>query len=631
MSNLNVDESHSKLLQTSLEKLLSELVLLYNSDEQNSTLVHSDRQSSKARLRAILLCKRIVLSNPKALEMKWAQFAIDIISGLKRMEMRRGYHSQDENISHSFTWDREELRYVFHVMDSLFLFAIRQNWKWHDKELVVFMKDIAEGALEEMHNLLLAYETIDKDYFLLSCAACSLLLELEARQSLVSELLPRYRVDFSDKLSLFALHILLHVVIHKPTLQSDPAIVSIAKLARNYPPSKLTDISVLMQCYSLLHSLNQEIRLTGYTLLVERDPSYLIADVCHSEEETITWFSGDIEKILSFPLNVTWFDELDSTCFNELVESQVPRFYGYFLTWVLFLNYKSQGYLEFNRIFSEYLREHFQFFNYFVTFIGEYSVFRMNDCSRQLQKLVTDSASASCKENNLDVSELLLESDNDLHTWFSSCAKTFGFCLAQLPALSRRWYNDSLSNDRRAKVDAFVRKYISASIIEKEFHLLQVSFEGSQRSVGSLQLKPVTITREVTAIYSFTDTRIEIVLRLPEEFPLSLVTVEPKTAIGMTESKWRKTVLAMSSLLAMKDGNLRDAIDLWRRNLDRQFEGVEECPICYSILHISNGTLPRLECVTCKHKFHAACLYKWLQSSATSSCPLCRTVGRFFK
>jgi hypothetical protein len=62
----------------------------------------------------------------------------------------------------------------------------------------------------------------------------------------------------------------------------------------------------------------------------------------------------------------------------------------------------------------------------------------------------------------------------------------------------------------------------------------------------------------------------------------------------------------MSSLLAMKDGNLRDAIDLWRRNLDKQFEGVEECPICYSILHISNGTLPRLECVTCKHKFHAA-------------------------
>jgi hypothetical protein len=124
----------------------------------------------------------------------------------------------------------------------------------------------------------------------------------------------------------------------------------------------------------------------------------------------------------------------------------------------------------------------------------------------------------------------------------SSCAKTFGFCLAQLPALSRRWYNDSLSNDRRVKVESFVRRYIASRIIEKEFGLLQLS-EFAQGSAGSLQLKPVTVTREVTAIYSFTDTRIEIVLKLPEDFPLSLVTVEAKTSIAMPESKWRKTVL----------------------------------------------------------------------------------------
>ncbi|GJQ09334.1 hypothetical protein GpartN1_g1125.t1 [Galdieria partita] len=633
LSNLAVDSNDSKLLQMTLESLLSQLVLLYNSNEQSSTLSQLDRKSSKARLRTVLIFKRIILSNPQALQTKWAQFAVDIISGLKRMEMRRSYQSQQMNISYSLNWNREELRYIFHTMDSLFLFALGQDWKWHDKELVIFMKNVAEGALEEMHNLLLSSEAIDKDYFSVSCAACSILLEFDTLQKSVPEHLYCDYLEVSDKSSLFALQILFHVIIHKPMLQMEHGIVSIAKLARKYPPSKLTDASLLIQCYDMLHSLNQEIRSTGYTLLVEQDPGYLIADICHSEEEPISWFGEEIEKLLSFPLSL---DELDvmlqvRTTSSELNASRMAPLYGYFLTWVLFLNYKSQGYLEFNRILSEYLREHFQLFDAFMTFITEYSIFRMNDSPLQLQRVIADSASTSCKENYLEVNELLFEAFCDVHTWFSSCAKAFGFCLAQLPALSRRWYNDTLANDRRAKVEIFVRRHITASIVEREFNLLQVSFEDTQGTGGSLQLKPVSITREVTAIYSFTDTRIEIVLKLPEEFPLSLVSVEPKTAIGMAESKWRKTVLAMSSLLSMKDGNLRDAIDLWRRNLDRQFEGVEECPICYSILHISNGTLPRLECTTCKHKFHAACLYKWLQSSATSSCPLCRTVGRFFK
>ena len=55
------------------------------------------------------------------------------------------------------------------------------------------------------------------------------------------------------------------------------------------------------------------------------------------------------------------------------------------------------------------------------------------------------------------------------------------------------------------------------------------------------------------------------------------------------------------------------------------FEGVEECPICYTVIHMVNGTLPKLSCHTCKHKFHAACLYKWFNTSNKSACPLCQS------
>ncbi|KAK8990624.1 hypothetical protein V6N11_009316 [Hibiscus sabdariffa] len=77
-----------------------------------------------------------------------------------------------------------------------------------------------------------------------------------------------------------------------------------------------------------------------------------------------------------------------------------------------------------------------------------------------------------------------------------------------------------------------------------------------------------------------------------------------------------------------QNGALAEAVRVWKRNFDKEFEGVEECPICYSVIHTVNHSLPRLACKTCKHKFHAACLYKWFSTSHKSSCPLCH-LGTF--
>lgn len=75
----------------------------------------------------------------------------------------------------------------------------------------------------------------------------------------------------------------------------------------------------------------------------------------------------------------------------------------------------------------------------------------------------------------------------------------------------------------------------------------------------------------------------------------------------------------------MQNGALAEAIGIWKRNFDKEFEGVEECPICYSVIHTANNSLPRLACKTCKHKFHSACLYKWFSTSHKSTCPLCQS------
>ena len=79
------------------------------------------------------------------------------------------------------------------------------------------------------------------------------------------------------------------------------------------------------------------------------------------------------------------------------------------------------------------------------------------------------------------------------------------------------------------------------------------------------------------------------------------------------------------TLLLAQNGAISEALLLWRDSVDKVFEGVEECPICYAVVHATTRALPKLQCRTCHNKFHSACLYKWFSSSQKSTCPLCQS------
>lgn len=74
----------------------------------------------------------------------------------------------------------------------------------------------------------------------------------------------------------------------------------------------------------------------------------------------------------------------------------------------------------------------------------------------------------------------------------------------------------------------------------------------------------------------------------------------------------------------MQDGSIVDAVLMWKNNVEKELEGVEPCPICYSILHPKTLNLPHLCCTTCNNKFHSTCLYQWFKSSGKSKCVICQ-------
>uniref|UniRef100_A0A667X7S9 E3 ubiquitin-protein ligase listerin n=1 Tax=Myripristis murdjan TaxID=586833 RepID=A0A667X7S9_9TELE len=188
-----------------------------------------------------------------------------------------------------------------------------------------------------------------------------------------------------------------------------------------------------------------------------------------------------------------------------------------------------------------------------------------------------------------------------------------------LPAMVRLWWN---SQEKRVctTVEKFTTKYVSPVLSAQEIS----SVHSSTQTFDSMTVKARSVAREVIATYSVDDIFIELVIQLPQNYPLGSITVESGRRVGVSVQQWRNWMLQLSTYLTHQNGSIMEGLALWKNNVDKRFEGVEDCMICFSVIHGSNYSLPKKACRTCKKKFHSACLYKWFTSSNKSTCPLCR-------
>lgn len=191
--------------------------------------------------------------------------------------------------------------------------------------------------------------------------------------------------------------------------------------------------------------------------------------------------------------------------------------------------------------------------------------------------------------------------------------------LQDLPAMVRLWWN---SQEKRvsAAVEKFTIKYVSPVLSAQEISCVQ----SSTQMFDSMTVKARSAAREVIATYSVDDIFIELVIQLPQNYPLGSITVESGRRVGVAVQQWRNWMLQLSTYLTHQNGSIMEGLALWKNNVDKRFEGIEDCMICFSVIHGSNYSLPKKACRTCKKKFHSACLYKWFTSSNKSTCPLCR-------
>lgn len=200
--------------------------------------------------------------------------------------------------------------------------------------------------------------------------------------------------------------------------------------------------------------------------------------------------------------------------------------------------------------------------------------------------------------------------------------------LVSIGSLASSWFTDIKDRGFKQKLEQFTSKYVSPSLIEKKLQSFETKIDKFVEDNENLSIKVNRGANEIKCTYLIDEQYMEIVFRVPMNYPLSNVEVLGPKRVGVKEQQWKAWLLACQRIITLQNGELSEALDFFLKNVSFHFKGFEECAICYSILHQDNS-LPSKSCQTCKNKFHSGCLYKWFKSSGGNTCPLCRSTFNF--
>ncbi|EQC29986.1 hypothetical protein SDRG_12266 [Saprolegnia diclina VS20] len=203
-------------------------------------------------------------------------------------------------------------------------------------------------------------------------------------------------------------------------------------------------------------------------------------------------------------------------------------------------------------------------------------------------------------------------------------AALFYRTVVKLPTMVRLWWNDECSRSARSWVARFCEENVSPLLLQEEITAIHASSEKDLWDPEEMTVRGSKVSREIITSYIKDECSLEMVIRVPASYPLRSVEVECTKRIGISEERWRRWVLQIIKVTSSQDGSLLDAVLLWKTNVDREFDGVDPCPICYSILNPKTMGLPNLPCKTCNNKYHNSCLYKWFNQSSKNKCPICQ-------
>eukprot|EP00795_Rhopilema_esculentum_P017589 gene17589-9227_t len=214
------------------------------------------------------------------------------------------------------------------------------------------------------------------------------------------------------------------------------------------------------------------------------------------------------------------------------------------------------------------------------------------------------------KGNLLNAEPVFIEGGElTLHNLRQCAFHVYLSALECIPAVIRSWCNNNLDKKSAIILERFTTAFASPILCSREIE--QVS--KSSKTFTNMAIKTRPAAREVVALYTVEEISMELVVKMSQSHPLGTVAVDCGKRVGVSSAQWRQWMLQLTMFLTQQNGTIVDGLSLWKRNVDKKFEGVEECMICFSVVHGTNYQLPTITCRVCKKKYHSACLIKKAQ------------------
>ncbi|KAI0336704.1 hypothetical protein GY45DRAFT_1377084 [Cubamyces sp. BRFM 1775] len=371
-------------------------------------------------------------------------------------------------------------------------------------------------------------------------------------------------------------------------------------------PSTLIGRDTLSKMCHLVTDGSVNVQRMAYQLLHEAAKKYT--------ENLVIEAAVDVEGTMKIELPVELLDILQRNLNQEDSDEFGQEWFGYLLGWMVALDLFTDASLKVKSGYIDQIRE--------LDLVGS----KLLPAVFGLLNLYGGMAKAF-KLDIWDVDEFYLDyyiADSPISLRLLT-AHVYYRALLLLPSLIRSWLAECRDRQLSTAVASYTSKHFSPAIIRTELARVKDPNAAAELSGENITIKVASAVNEVTAAFTVDEQRLELSVKLPADWPLHTIEVNGSKHVGVSEDRWRAWELGVQQILTFRSGSIVDGLSFFLKNVTSHFEGIAECAICYSVVNATDGSLPRKPCKTCKNRFHAACLYKWFNTSHSSSCPLCRS------
>lgn len=369
------------------------------------------------------------------------------------------------------------------------------------------------------------------------------------------------------------------------------------------------------QLFKCIDSQNIEIQRSGCILLNKLIPEIqdnLVVELTLTKKKTIEddTSGAQLPKILIENIN---------NKLTDYIEFEEPwKVHQYLWSWCLILDHFKNITQQIRQDYINNIRE--EVINDFLNFIfDEFSLDKFT-------APVTNNTQSADYFKTYDFKPYSLGEDVEIKEIFMVCLyeimNNIGGTVAQ------NWFQSIKNKQLRTNVENFIIKNISPVLIKD---ILSSLSSKTTLEDADFKININSKYNEIKCLYHIDEQQMEISIILPPNYPLTQITVNGVSRVGVNEKKWKSWIMSAQYVINFQNGTILDSIKHFKDNVTANFENYEDCAICYSVLNAVDHSTPNKTCPTCKQNFHSACLYRWFKSSSSSTCPLCRSKFNFKK